>query len=86
MHTHTHTQTCGCEEEFKTKGILTVEHLGNPKGTYDGMCLTVVVQVTNQQLARGAQTQWVKVEDEACAARLKTAVKEEFGCARLIQF
>ncbi len=39
--------------------------------------------MTNQQLAPGAQTHWMKVEDEDCAKRLRTAAESEFGCTRL---
>ena len=61
-----------------------MEHLGNPSGVYDGMCLSVVVQAKSRKLGGGADWQWAAVEDQACAERLRTAVRSDFGCAQLV--
>ena len=61
-----------------------MEHLGKPSGVYDGICLSVVVQAKSRELGGGADWQWVTVEDQACAERLRTAVRNDFGCAKLI--
>ena len=41
-----------------------MEHLGNPSGVYDGMCLSVVVQAKSRELGGGADWQWVKAIQE----------------------
>lgn len=61
-----------------------MEHLGKPCGVYDGICLSVVARAKSRELGGGADWQWVSVEDQACAERLRTAVRNAFGCAKLM--
>ena len=61
-----------------------MEHLGKPSGVNDGICLSVVARAKSKELGDGADWQWVAVEDQACVERLRTAVRNDFGCAKLI--
>ena len=77
-------QAHGYSGEVTLKGVLQMEHLGK-HGEYDGMCLSVVVHCSSQQLSQDAKSQWVRVEDEACVQRLRTAVNNKYGCAKLLE-
>ena len=81
----THTfQACGYTENFKTIGVLSVEHLGSPHGVYDGLCLSLVLLASSRELGgAGGLSQWVRVEEPMCLQRLRTAVSSDFGCARI---
>lgn len=88
MHAHTHAiQACGytSTRNFKTVGVLSMEHLGSPCGVYDGFCLSLVVLASSRELGDGGKlSHWVAVEEEASLQRLRTAVSSDFGCARII--
>ena len=83
--THTHTfQACGYTKSFKTKGVLSVEHLGSPHGVYDGLCLSLVLLASSRELdGAGNLSRWVRVEEETSLQRLRTAMTSDFGCARI---
>ena len=61
-----------------------MEHLGSPHGVYDGLCVSLVLLASSRELdAAGNLSRWVRVEEETCLQRLRTAVSSDFGCARI---
>ena len=52
---------CGYEGPCQIKGVLSLEHVGHPNGVYDGVCLSLLVEVQKMGL-NSRNYQWAKVE------------------------
>ena len=60
-----------------------MEHTGQPHGTYDGICLSLLLVVTSNKLEPEACSEWVDLEEE-CAKRIKNTLDSKLGCAALL--
>lgn len=52
---------CGYKGPCQIKGVLSLEHVGHPNGVYDGVCLSLLVEVQKMGL-NSRNYQWAKVE------------------------
>ena len=52
---------CGYKGPCQIKGVLSLEHVGHPNGVYDGLCLSVLVELQKTAL-NSRDYQWAKVE------------------------
>ena len=75
-------QACGYTGDFKTVGVLQIEHLGQ-NGVYDGLCMSILVVASSKKLSGEGSGQWVAIEEQSTVEKLRTAAKNEFGCAKL---
>lgn len=59
-------------------GVASVEHLGRPHGKYDGICVSILVEVDSLEL-QSSEYQWMKPEQDIQQKLLETLE----NCARL---
>lgn len=79
-----YTQEAGYVEHYHTVGVLSVEHLGKPAQTCDGLLMTVLLRASGQSLAADSPCHWEPVEESEAASSLRTALSAPFGCAKLL--
>jgi hypothetical protein len=71
-------QACGCHGAHNLVGVVSVEHLGRPNGVYDGICISLLVEVDSLVL-ESSEYQWVKPEPDMQLTLLERLEK----CAKL---
>ena len=59
-------------------GVVSVEHLGHPHGEFDGICVSILVEVDSLEL-RSSEYQWMKPEQDIQQKLLETLE----NCAKL---
>lgn len=59
--------------------MLSLEHLGRPHGSCDGICISVLVEASTRDLDKTGEYHWTPVE-QGLEARLRDALSH---CAEL---
>lgn len=77
-------QEVGYTHKYEVVGVLSVEHLGRPPNTCDGILLTVLLKLEVQTLASDSLCQWMVLGDEDLSS-INKAMTVPYGCAKLLE-
>ena len=78
-------QSAGYTDRYVVVGVYSVEHLGKPARTCDGLLMTVLVKIAVLSLASNAPCEWVELHSDD-STTVTIALTSSCGCAKLFDY